>query len=82
MAIITLETSRKEHISVIKTLAEAWNISFKMTATKPPQKANVKGKEISPAFKKEIDERLADVRAGNFKKFSSYTAFKKAMDKL
>ena len=30
MATVTLEISKKEHLSVLKTLAEEWNVSFKV----------------------------------------------------
>lgn len=30
MATVTLEISKKEHLSVLKTLAKAWNVSFKV----------------------------------------------------
>lgn len=30
MTTVTLEISKKEHLSVLKTLAEAWNVSFKV----------------------------------------------------
>lgn len=30
MATVTLEISKKEHLSVLKTPAEAWNVSFKV----------------------------------------------------
>ena len=30
MATVTLEISKKEHLSVIKTLAKAWNVSFEI----------------------------------------------------
>ena len=30
MATVTLEISKKEHLSVLKTRAEAWNVSFKV----------------------------------------------------
>ena len=63
MATVTLEISKKEHLSVIKTLAKVWNVSFEI---------NLKNKEgdDTEMSEKEFYAMLDKAKKGKIKRLT------------